>query len=169
MFLLFNTLSRFVIAFLPRSKCLSISRLQLLSTVNLEPKKLKSVAVSTFSLSICQEVMGPDAMFFIFWMLSFKPAFSLSLLLRVSWIPLCFLPLEWYHLHGWSCWYSSWPSSSKLVNGSVRMVYCHPASLTYMQGTSCKMPGWMNHKLESGLPEEITVAFPVYLPLHLLS
>ena len=48
-FLLFNTLSRFVIAFLPRSKCLLISWLQSLSTVILEPKKIKSVTVYTFS------------------------------------------------------------------------------------------------------------------------
>ena len=58
----FNTLSRFVIAFLLRSKCLLISWLQSLSTVILEPKKIKSVMVSTFSLSICHEVKGPDAM-----------------------------------------------------------------------------------------------------------
>ena len=62
MVLLFNTLSRFVIAFLPRSKCLLISWLQSLSAVVLEPKKMKSVTVSTFSPSICQEIMGPDAM-----------------------------------------------------------------------------------------------------------
>ena len=44
----------------------------------LEPKKIKSVTVSIVSLSICHEVMGPDAMILVFWMLSFKPAFSLS-------------------------------------------------------------------------------------------
>ena len=49
----FNTLSRFVIAFLPRSKCLLISRLQSLSAVILEPKKIKSVTASTFSPSTC--------------------------------------------------------------------------------------------------------------------
>ena len=59
--LLFNTLSRFVIAFLPRSKCLLISWLQSLSTVILEPKKRKSVTASTFNPSICHEVMGLDA------------------------------------------------------------------------------------------------------------
>ena len=78
MSLLFNMLSRFVIAFLPRSKCLLISWLQSLSAVILEPKKVKSVTVCTFLPSICHEVMGPDAMIFVFWMLSFKPAFSLS-------------------------------------------------------------------------------------------
>ena len=78
MSLLFNTLSRFVIAFLPRSKCLLISWLQSLSAVILEPKKIKSVTASTFSPSICHEVMGPDAMILVSWMLSFKPVFSLS-------------------------------------------------------------------------------------------
>ena len=58
MSLLFNTISRFVIAFLPRSKCLLISRLQSPSAVILEPKKIKSVAASTFSPFICHEVMG---------------------------------------------------------------------------------------------------------------
>ena len=78
MSLLFNTLSRFVIAFLPRSKCLLISWLQSPSTVILEPKKRKSVTASTFSPSICQEVMGPDSMILVFLILSFEPAFSLS-------------------------------------------------------------------------------------------
>ena len=73
--LLFNALSRFVIAFLPRSKHLLISWLQSPSTVILEPKNIKSLNVSP---SISHEVMGPDAMIFLFWMLSFKPAFSLS-------------------------------------------------------------------------------------------
>ena len=61
-----------------RSKRLLISWLQLQSTVILEPKKIKSVSVSIVSPSICHEVMGPDAMTFIFWMLNFKPVFSLS-------------------------------------------------------------------------------------------
>ena len=76
--LLFNMMSRFVIAFLPRSKHLSISWLQSPSAVALEPKKIKSVTVSIVSLSFCHEVMGPDAMILVFWKLSFKPAFSLS-------------------------------------------------------------------------------------------
>ena len=71
-------LSRFVIDFLPRSKCLLISWLQSPSTVILEPKKINSVTVSIVSPSICYEVMGLDAMIFVFWMLSFKPEFSLS-------------------------------------------------------------------------------------------
>ena len=58
MFLLFNMLSRWVIAFLPGSKCLLISQLQSSSAVILKPKKIKSVTVSTVSPSICHEVMG---------------------------------------------------------------------------------------------------------------
>ena len=76
--LLFNMLSRFFIAFLPRSKHLLISRLQLPSTVILEPKKIKSLIVSIVSPSIHHELMGLDAMILIFLMLSFKPTFSLS-------------------------------------------------------------------------------------------
>ena len=60
MSLLFNMLSRLVITFLPRSKRLFISWLQSPSAVILEPKKIKSVTVSTVSPSICHEVMGPD-------------------------------------------------------------------------------------------------------------
>ena len=60
MFLLFSKLSRLVIAFLPRSKRLLISWPQSPSAVIFEPKKIKSVTVSTVSPSICHEVMGPD-------------------------------------------------------------------------------------------------------------
>ena len=74
--LLFNTLSRFVIAFLPRSKHLLISWLQSPSAVILEPKKWKSDTASTFSPSICHGVMRLDAMILVFLILSFKPAFS---------------------------------------------------------------------------------------------
>ena len=66
-----------VITFLPKSKSLLISWLQSPSAVILEPPKIKSATVSTVSPSICHEVMGPDAMILAFWMLSFKPAFSL--------------------------------------------------------------------------------------------
>ena len=64
--LLFNMLSSLVITFLPRNKCLLISWLQSLSAVILEPKKIKSVTASTFPPSISHEVMGPDAMIFVF-------------------------------------------------------------------------------------------------------
>ena len=66
MSLLFNMLSRLIIDFLPRSKRLLISLLQSPYVVILEPKKIKSVTVSTVSPSICHEVMGPDAMMFVF-------------------------------------------------------------------------------------------------------
>ena len=66
MSLLLKMLSRVVITFLPRSKHLLISWLQSPSAVILEPKKIKSVTVSTVSPSICHEVMGPDAMIFVF-------------------------------------------------------------------------------------------------------
>ena len=62
----FNMLSRLVIAFLPRSKHLLISWLQSPFAVFLDPPKIKSVTVSTVSLSICYEVMGPDVMILVF-------------------------------------------------------------------------------------------------------
>ena len=84
--------------FLLRSKCLLISWLESPSAVILEPRKIKSVTVSIVSPSICHEVTRPDAMFLFFWMLSFKPGFSLSLSLslRGSSVPLHFLSIEWY-------------------------------------------------------------------------
>ena len=78
MSLLFNMLSRLVIAFLPWSKRLLISWLQSLSAVILEPRKIKSVTISIVSPFICHEVMGLNAMILVFWMLSFKSTFSLS-------------------------------------------------------------------------------------------
>ena len=105
MFLLFNMLSRLVITFLPRSKCLLISWLQSPSAVILEPPKIKSDTVSTVSPSISHEVMGPVAMIFIFWMLSFKPAFSLSYFTFIK--RLCS---------------SSWLSAIKVVSSAV---WCH--------------------------------------------
>ena len=66
MSLLFNMLSRFVIAFLPGSKHLLISWLQLPSAVILEPRKIKSVTVSTLSPSVYHEVMGLDTMILVF-------------------------------------------------------------------------------------------------------
>ena len=80
MSLLLNTLSRLIIAFLSRSKHLLISWLQSPSTVILEPppQKTKSFTVSIIFPSICHELMGLDAIILVFWMLSFKPTFSLS-------------------------------------------------------------------------------------------
>ena len=72
MSLLFNMLSRLVIAFLPRSKLLLILWFQSPSAVILEPKKIKSVTISIVSPSLCYEVMGPDAIILVFSMLSFS-------------------------------------------------------------------------------------------------
>ena len=77
MSLLFNMLSSFVITFLPRSKHLLISWLQSPCAFG-APEKIKSDTISTVSPSISHEVMGPDAMILVFWMLSFKSTFSLS-------------------------------------------------------------------------------------------
>ena len=149
MSLLFNTLSGFVIAFLPRSKRLLISWLQSPSVMILEPKERKSVPTSTLSPSICHEemathssvlswripwteepgglqfmgskrvkhdwatntthsnTMGLDAMillFLIFLVLSWLFHSPPSPSSRGSWVPLCFLSLEWYHPRIWGCW-----------------------------------------------------------------
>ena len=83
MSMLFNMLSKFVIAFLLRSKCFLISWLQSPSTVILGPKKIKSATTSTFPPSICHEVMEPDAMILVFtcWILS-QPFYSFTLIKR---------------------------------------------------------------------------------------
>ena len=103
----------FVIAFLPRSKCLLISWLQSPSTVILQPKKRKSVTASTFSTSLWSDgtlkLKGPDAVIFVFLILSFKPAFSLSsstLIKKLFKVPLPFLPLEWYLRLIWGSLYA---------------------------------------------------------------
>ena len=80
MSLLFNTLSRLVIAFLPRSNHLLILWLQSLSTVILEPKKRKFITPSAFPPSICHAVMGPDLMILVFLIFSLKLALSTLLL-----------------------------------------------------------------------------------------
>ena len=90
--LLFNTLSRLVIAFLPRSKHLLLSWLQS-STVILELKKMKFFTVSIVSPSICHEVMGPDTMVLVFWLLSFKRLFSSSSLSAIRVMPSAYLRL----------------------------------------------------------------------------
>ena len=117
MSLLFNMLSRFVIAFPPKIRHLLISWLQCLSTVILEPRKIKSVTVSTVSPCICHEVMGPDAMILVFWTLNFKPAFSLSYftLIKCSLVPLHFLSLERLSVQ-----FSSVQFSCSVVSNSLR-------------------------------------------------
>ena len=128
MSLLFNMLSRLVIAFLPRSKCLLISWLQSPSAVILEPKKIKFVTVSIVSPSICHEVMGLDAMILVFWMLSFKPAFSLS---SFTFIKRLFSSSSlsakmWCHLHSWGWYFSlqSWFQLCFIQPGISHDVLC---------------------------------------------
>ena len=91
---IFNMLSRFLIAFLPRNKCLLISWLRSPSAVILEPEKIKSVTVSIVSPSICHEVMELDAMILFFLMLFLSLIFHSPLLpsSRSSLVPLYFLP-----------------------------------------------------------------------------
>ena len=74
---------------------------------------------STFPPYICHEVIGPDTMILVFWMLSFKPAFSLSSFTLINKLfsssSFSAIKVEWYHLHIWSCWYFSWKSWFQLV------------------------------------------------------
>ena len=136
MSLLFNKLSRLVIAFLPRSKRLLISWLQSPSTVILEPENIKSVTVFIVSLSICNKVMGPDAMILVFWMLkcwnsvlwtlSFEPTFlvsSFTFIFSYSFSTirvvssaylrlLIFLPQSWFQLVLHPAWHVAWPLHS---------------------------------------------------------
>ena len=133
MSLLFNTLSRFIIASLPRSKCLLISWLQSLSAVILEPKKIKSVTVSP---SICYEVMRLNVMILVFWILSFKPAFSLSCFTFIKRLfSSSSLSDRWCHLHMWSYWYFSWRSRFYIALmhsfSNLEPVHC------FMSGSTC--------------------------------
>ena len=88
-------------AILPRSKCLLISWLQSPSSVILECKNIKSVAVSIFSPSICHEMMGPDAIIAVFSCSVSSQVFHspLSRSSRGSLVPLHSLPLKWYYLN----------------------------------------------------------------------
>ena len=62
--------------------------------------------------------------------------------------------------HGTTDWF-------QIGNEYVKAVYCHPAYLTYMQSTSCEMPGWMKHKLESKLLGEISITLDMQMTPHL--
>ena len=105
----------------PQIETVGSSGSQSPSAVILEHKKIKSALVSTFSPSICHEVMGPDATILVCWMLKKKSFLSqfchypLSSSSRGSLVPLCFLPSEWYHLHIWGCWCFSGQSWLHLV------------------------------------------------------
>ena len=117
MSLLFNKLSRLVIAFLPRSKHLIISWLQSPPAVILEPKKMKFLTASIISPSICREVIGPDAIILGFWMLRIKPTFSLSSFTFIKRLFSSSLlsAIGWCHLHIIDYWYFFQQSWVELV------------------------------------------------------
>ena len=109
MSLLFNMLSRFVIAFLPRSKHVLISWLQSHSVVILEPKEIEFVTASTFFLLLAMKWWDQMSWSYFFecWVLSQLLHSPLSPSSRGSFVPLNFLPLEWYYKLIWNCWYFS--------------------------------------------------------------
>ena len=115
MSLLLNMLSRLVTAFLPWSTHLLISWLQSPSAVILEPKKIKSLTVSIASPSMCHEVMEPDVMILVFWMLSFKSTFSLSSFIKRLFSSSSLPAIKVGHLHIWGYWYFSWQSWFQLM------------------------------------------------------
>ena len=110
MSLVFNTLSRYVTAFLPRRKCLLISWLPSPSTGIWEPKKRKTAAAFTFPPFTCREVIGSDAIILLFecWVSSQLFNSPLTPSSRGSSVSLHFLPLEWYHLHIWASRWCEW-------------------------------------------------------------
>ena len=118
MSLFLNMLSRLVITFLPRSK----RSFNFMATVTIYSdfgaQNVKSATASTVSPSLCHEMVGPDAMILVFWMLCFKPTSSLSSFTFWKWgslVLLYFLPLGWWHLHIWGYWSFSWQSWFQLV------------------------------------------------------
>ena len=127
MSLLFNMLSRLVITFLPKKKCLLIALLQSPSAVILESRKIKSATVSTVFPSICHEVMGRDAMNLVVWMLSFKPTFYslFSLSSRSS------LVLLYNRSLYWKC--KRWQHTLCLALGNANSSSCHNIVDRYMK------------------------------------
>ena len=118
MSLLFNRLFRLVIAFLPRSECLFNFMTAVTICNDFGAPKVKSVTVSTISPSLCHEVMGSDAMILVFWMLSFKPIFSLSsftFIRRLGSSSLLSAMRVRCHLHISGYWYFSQQSWFQLV------------------------------------------------------
>ena len=146
-------LSGFVIYFLPRSKHLLISWLQSSSAMTLEPPKIKSLTVSTVSLCICHEVMGPDVMILVFWILNFKQTFSLSsfTFIKRFFSSSSLSARRGYHLHIWGYWYSPGNLDSSLcfIQPSISHDVLNKAgwqhtALTYsfsdLQPVCCSMP-----------------------------
>ena len=128
MSLLLNMLYRFVTALLERSKCLLISRVQSLSAVILEPKKIISVTASTFPLLFAMKWgTGCHDLVFECWVLSqlFHSPFPPSS--RGSLVLFHFLPLAWYHLHIWGCWYFSQQTGFQLMTHPTKPFrWCTP-------------------------------------------
>ena len=152
MSLLFNMLSRLVTALLPRIKCLLISRLQSLSIVILEPKKIKSATASTFSPhQFAMKWWGPDVLILVFWMLSFKSDFFTLLfhLHHFIFSFLCFLPLEWYHLHIWGCWtviITCYYNPNKSGQSNVHFRFCFFLVLVPL-GERVPVPRWFGQEI----------------------
>ena len=100
---------------------------QSLSIVILEPKKRKSVTISTFSPSVYHKVMGPDAMILVFECCVLNQLFHspLSPSSRKSIVPLDFLPLEWYHLPIWGFWnFSPQSRFQLLIHPAQHLAWC---------------------------------------------
>ena len=162
MSLLFHMLSRFVIAFLLRSKCLLISLLQLPSAVILEPKKIKSVTVSIVSLSICLEVMGLDTMIFVFWMLSFKPKRKKKKRMNygVIQMSLDFISQRIYVMwdSAWTCWCVTSPFSPNLFHcfRNFPKSWCNPGASEQVHTCFCFLSfahGFLELRCRGGFPK----------------
>ena len=160
MSLLFNMLSRFVIVFLPRSKYILFSCLQPPSAVILEPKKRKSVTVSIVSPSTFHEMMGLDAMIFVFecWVLSQFFHSSLSFSSRGSLVPLHLLPLHLhYHKGGVICISEVIDISPGNLNSSLCLIQpgtSHDVFCIYV-----KWAGWRYTALMYSFPNLEPVCF----------
>ena len=141
MSLLFNMLFRLVLAFFPRSKRVLISWLQSPSAVILKPKKRKSVSISTFphlfAMKCCDQM--PWSSFFERWVLSQLFYSPLSPSIRGSLVPLCFLPLKWYHLPISGCWYFSQQSWLQFVSHSAQHFTWYSAYKLNKQGDNTLM------------------------------
>ena len=127
MSLLLNTLSGFVVAFLPVSKHLLFSWLLPPSAMFLEPTKIKSVTVSAVSASICHDWWDrmPWSSFFECWVLSQLFYCPLSSSSRGSLVPLPLLLLRWCHLHVWGYWYFSRQSWFQLIlHPALHFAWC---------------------------------------------
>ena len=126
MSLLFNMLSSLVITFLPRSKSFSISWLQSPSAVTLEPPKIKPLTVSSFPIYLPWSDGTRCPMIFIFWMLSFKPTFSLSsfTFIKQLFSSSSLSAIRVVHLHIWGYWYFSRQYWFQLVTVLLLPLFC---------------------------------------------